>query len=329
MSQPDQTGPAWAASRNTAWNAAPDGGVRSAIARAAQSTGVDFTYLAAQARLESAMNPNAHAATSSASGLFQFTSGTWLTMLQRHGDMLGMSAGGTRAALADPAARAQLLALRNDPQAAAMMAAGLASDNQSALGAVLGRVPDAGELYLASFLGADGAGRFLGAMAANPDQPAAGLFARAAAANTAIFYDGDGQARSLGQVMALLRGKMDRALQAEGGAGMDPAAYAYGGLAIAGNPVLAAAPAVSAVPAAPATPWADGGPLARQFAAARQQMAGDDAGVGGVAGAGAVGAMPVGQSMAETVMATFGGDGAGATPEFVRNAYGRLRAFGL
>ncbi|MCX7676587.1 MAG: transglycosylase SLT domain-containing protein, partial [Alteraurantiacibacter sp.] len=56
-----------------------------AIARAAQATGTDFSYLLAQARIESGLNPAARARTSSASGLFQFIDQTWLATLDRHG----------------------------------------------------------------------------------------------------------------------------------------------------------------------------------------------------------------------------------------------------
>ena len=60
--------------------------------------------------------------------------------------------------------RAQIMALRFDPEASALMAAELASDNRAALTAVLGREPDAAELYLAHFLGAGGAAQFLAAL---------------------------------------------------------------------------------------------------------------------------------------------------------------------
>ena len=43
--------------------------VRASIARAAQSTGVDFNYLLAQAKLESSLDPSARASTSSAAAL--------------------------------------------------------------------------------------------------------------------------------------------------------------------------------------------------------------------------------------------------------------------
>ena len=44
--------------------------VAGAIRRAAQATGASFDYLLATARVESNLNPNAKAASSSATGLF-------------------------------------------------------------------------------------------------------------------------------------------------------------------------------------------------------------------------------------------------------------------
>jgi hypothetical protein len=68
-----------------------------------------------------------------------------------------------------------MMAMRDDPNVSAMMAAGLAGDNQVALTNALGRTPDASELYLAHFLGADGAKKFLAAMAVDPTQSAAAI----------------------------------------------------------------------------------------------------------------------------------------------------------
>lgn len=267
--------------------------VQAAIARAAQATGVDFSYLLAQAKIESSLNPAARAGTSSAAGLYQFTQGTWLATLDRHGaehglDWAGQAIDGGR--IADPALRAQVLALRFDPQASALMAGELASDNRAALSARLGREPDAAELYMAHFLGAEGAGRFLSALAADPGQSAAALLPDAAAANRAVFYDGDAP-RSVGGVMALMRGRVDAALA---GTGL-PAPGAAG----AGD---GAGPAL--------------GPLAREFHAAAQAAGGGDG--------------PARPSMAETLASTFGlGAGSGGMPGHVRSAYGKLQALGL
>jgi hypothetical protein len=262
----------------------PQTPVQAAIARAAAATGVDFTYLLAQARLESGLDPQARARTSSARGLYQFTGSTWLSTLDRHGADLGL----TGAVPRDPATRAQLLALRQDPQASALMAGDLANDNRTFLYNVLGRDPDNSELYLAHFLGPDAAGRFLSALAADPAQSAAALLPKAAAANRAIFFAGSAP-RSVGQVMDLLRTRLDAAMAGDGN--FVPAA------AIPTNPVAAAPPA--------------GGPIAQEFAAAAS-------------------AAPAraNSSMADTLMSAFG-QGDGAVPANVRQAYGRIRALGL
>lgn len=219
--------------------------VRAAIVRAAQTTGVDFDYLLAQARIESSLDPAAQASTSSAAGLYQFTGGTWLATLDRHGASHGMgwaenAIDGGR--VSDPALRAQIMALRFDPSASALMAAELANDNRAELQTSLGRAPDPAELYLAHFLGAEGAKTFLAALSADPGQSAAGLMPKAAAANRTIFFAG-GAPRSLGGVMDLIRGKVASALEG------NPAAPPY---------------AQAAAPIAPAM----GGPLAREFHAA-------------------------------------------------------------
>ena len=189
------------------------GSVHAAIANAANATGVDFGYLLAQARLESGLDPRARARTSSAAGLYQFTGQTWLGTLARHGADHGLDWAGDAVgnAATNPALRNRLLALRHDPQLSALLAGDLANDNRAALMQTLGREPDNAELYLAHFLGAEGAGRFLSGLASNPDASAAALLPKAAAANRAIFYAPGGAPRSLAGVMDLLRSRLDAA----------------------------------------------------------------------------------------------------------------------
>lgn len=239
MSQPNTIAPFSAAA------AQPRGDVRGAIARAAQATGIDFTYLLGQAKIESSLDPGARADTSSAAGLFQFTGSTWLTMLGRHGAEHGL--GWAQAAIAggdlgNPAIKSQIMALRFDPQASAAMAAELAGENRTALQGVLGREPDPAELYMAHFLGAEGAGRFLTALASDPEASAASLLPRAAAANRAIFFTPGGAPRSLGEVMGLLRGRMNAAMEGAGELpstqqwGFEPPAWAAGASQAAAAP---------------------------------------------------------------------------------------------
>ena len=162
--------------------------VRAAIRRAADATGVDFSLLVETARRESALNPTARAGTSSATGLFQFIEGTWLDMVRRHGAQHGL--GEQACALqqgADPATRREILALRNDPELSARMAAELARENAQTLQSRLGRAPNAGELYAAHVMGSGGAIRLIEA-AQSGAPSAAAIFPREAAANRGLFY---------------------------------------------------------------------------------------------------------------------------------------------
>lgn len=290
--------------------AVPATPVHAAIARASDETGVDFGYLLAQARLESGLDPRARARTSSATGLYQFTGQTWLRTLARHGADHGLDWAGDAVdeAAGDPSLRRRLLDLCTDPQLSALLAGDLANDNRAALQATLGRAPDNAELYLAHFLGAEGAGRFLAGLAGDPGASAAALLPRAAAANRGIFYQPGGAPRSLGEVMALLRHRLDAA----GDAGPT---LPYGDLAALGSGWADQPSPLPDVDVTPDRP--SGGPLAQAF----DRAAGDH-------GAGA----PSHGSMAETLRATFALGGADATAPaaaHVRQAYDRLRAMGL
>ena len=109
----------------------------------------------------------------------------------------------------DPAMRREIMALRKDPTANAVMAGAFANSNAKVLNDRLGRKPTDGELYMAHFLGASGAARFIKAAEARPDAKAANFFPRAAQANSSIFYDKQGGARSLKQVYAGLVSRHD------------------------------------------------------------------------------------------------------------------------
>lgn len=217
--------------------------VRAAIGRAAERTGVDFTYLLNQARTESGLNPDARAANSSASGLYQFIDQSWLGVLKQHGAKhgLGWAADAIRQRggrfTVDPAMRQAVFGLRDQAEPAALMAAEFASDNADGLARSLGRQASSTDLYFAHFLGLEGATRFLSAAAADPDAPAASAFPREARANRSIFYTRSGEARSLGQVYALMGRKI-------GGGGDAPVAPAPG----TDNMQLAYAPEVFAEP---------------------------------------------------------------------------------
>lgn len=176
--------------------------------------GVDFDYLLQTAMRESSLNPQAKASTSSATGLFQFLDATWLQVMKEQGPRLGYgeiaaniekTAGGDYT-VRDPATKASILKLREDPQIAADLAAAFTKSNGDYLQQRFGRMPSAGELYIAHFLGAQGAERMFTAGLQNPDQIAANLFPKQAAANQTIFY-ANGQPRTVREVYRALVSK--------------------------------------------------------------------------------------------------------------------------
>jgi hypothetical protein len=192
--------------------------VTGAIRQAAQATGTSFQYLLATAQVESGLNPSAGAATSSARGLFQFIDQTWLATIKQSGAALGygqFAAAITQTAsghyeVRDPAMRSEILKLRNDPAANAMMAGAFTQANAAVLSAKLGRSPSEGELYIAHFMGVGGAARLISSAATDPTGGAASYFPIAARANPAIFYDrSTGQPRTLAEVRNLLTARYD------------------------------------------------------------------------------------------------------------------------
>jgi hypothetical protein len=200
--------------------------VVSAIQAAAQKTGAGFDYLLRTARRESSLQPTAQASTSSARGLYQFIDSTWLTMVRDEGrnlglgrfaEQIGRDASG-RPTVADPAARQQILALRDDPSVAALMAGAFTNRNAAELRSATGRDPTEGELYMAHFLGSGGAARLINANQANPQASAALMFPDAAGANRRIFFD-QGRPRTVAEVYQVLASGQSTAV-----AGASPAA---------------------------------------------------------------------------------------------------------
>lgn len=230
--------------------------VTGAIRQAAQKTGASFNYLLATARVESNLNPNARAASSSAGGLFQFLEQTWLGTLKHAGPTLGYgnyadaisvnSAG--RYEVQDAGLRQQIYSLRNDPNANALMAGAFTRWNGDWLTAHLNRAPTEGELYLAHFLGAQGASKLINVAQSSPQANAADLFPRAAGANRPIFYDKQGEPRSVAQVYDLMVGRYSVARARAPGA----PASAVAGRAI---PAPTAVAANSAPHRTAAAPW--------------------------------------------------------------------------
>ena len=186
--------------------------IAGSIKQAASTTGASFEYLLATAKMESNFNPKAAATTSSARGLFQFIDQTWLGTVKEAGAHLGYgkyadaitkNPSGSYS-VDDPTARAAIMKLRDDPEAASSMAAVLTQSNSFKLTGKIGRRPTDAELYMAHFMGVGGAGKLIQNAEDNPNASAAQMFPNAAAANQSIFYDRSGQARSVSQVYSVL-----------------------------------------------------------------------------------------------------------------------------
>ena len=251
--------------------------VTSAIRNAANATGTSFGYLLATAKIESDLNPSLTMKSSSASGLFQFIDQTWLGTLRQAGPAFGYgdyanaisrNASG-HYSVADPQMRREIMQLRSDPTANAVMAGVLTQQNAAALSRRIGRQPTESELYIAHFFGAGGAGKLIGLAGSNPQANAASTFPLAAQANRSIFYDRQGNARSAAGVYSELARRFK---VASDGAGAPPAAPGHpvqqAALSVAPvgrarpsvtdvaavTKVYAAAAAAAPVPAAAATP---------------------------------------------------------------------------
>ena len=142
-------------------------------------------------KAESGGKPNAKNPNSSASGLMQFTDGTWKQMVKRYGDQTGIT-----------------MQDKNDPAAQTTMAKLYAKDNVAKMQPFLNRLPTKGELYAAHVFGADGALRLINAANNTPDKQAIMLFPRAVTAgNRSIFFNGN-QPRTVSEVYQIISKKV-------------------------------------------------------------------------------------------------------------------------
>jgi hypothetical protein len=103
--------------------------------------------------------------------------------------------------------RREIMALRQDPAANAVMAGAFTKSNAAYLKERLGRDATEGELYIAHFMGAGGAARLIEQSEAMPGAKAADAFPNAARANRSIFFDGNGRARNFAEVAQKLSGR--------------------------------------------------------------------------------------------------------------------------
>lgn len=178
---------------------APGGGIKSTINEAAQAAGVDPSLMQSFAAVESGMNPNAKAGTSSASGLFQFTDKTWRSVVSKYGSKYGI----------DPNTSP------TDAKANSLMAAEYMKENVKAISKNRPN-PSAGDVYAAHFLGASGANKLFGS---DPNALAADVLPKSAKSNRPMFFKSDGSPRTVAELQDHLKNKLQVASAQHGVSG--------------------------------------------------------------------------------------------------------------
>ncbi|HVV93431.1 MAG TPA: transglycosylase SLT domain-containing protein [Hyphomicrobiales bacterium] len=169
-----------------------------AIMRGAKAADVDPVLLLAIADRESGFVIQAHAKTSSASGLFQFIESTWLNVVRDFGAKYGLAkeAGEIGHGGFAAAERARILDLRSDPYLSTVFVAEMLKRDGTRIAKKLGRGLTGGEVYAMHFLGADAAFKLLTTAADKPAVLAAALLPKPAEANKPVFYKPGGGART-------------------------------------------------------------------------------------------------------------------------------------
>lgn len=193
-SLPNASGSGWSAMKDV-------------ILGAAKMVGVDPKMLASIAAIESGFNPSARPinkatgqAYSSATGLFQFISDTWNSMVKKYGAKYGIAIG------TPP----------TDPRANALMGAEFIKDNVAFLKGKLKRALTATDIYIAHFLGPAGAVKFL---TADPSEIAAKILPEAAQANPGVFQDRrTGRYLTCGEIYNNFTNKLSSRLASSGAA---------------------------------------------------------------------------------------------------------------
>ncbi|MCB8822286.1 transglycosylase SLT domain-containing protein [Microvirga rosea] len=165
------------------------------ILRASEETGVDPVYMMALADKESSFLPQNRAATSSAEGLFQFVTGTWLEVVRSFGAKYGYRAEAEAIQVEDGQLnvsednmRNHILGLRRNPYVSALMAAEMLKRDRAKIESRLGRTITRSEFYLSHFFGVESASKFIALLDSKPKQSAPRVFPAAARANRTLFF---------------------------------------------------------------------------------------------------------------------------------------------
>jgi hypothetical protein len=194
------------------------------VLRASEVTGADPVYMMALADKESSFIPANKATTSSAEGLFQFITSTWLEVLRSFGPKHGLIEEARvikfvdgKLAVQDETMREHILGLRRSPYISALMAAEMMKRNKAKIESRLGRNLSQSEYYLSHFFGTDSASKFIALVDDTPQKSAPDAFPAAAKANKSLFFAKKGKktrqlsvAEVYGKIDSMINKRLDR-----------------------------------------------------------------------------------------------------------------------
>jgi hypothetical protein len=180
-----------------------------ALRAAQQKVSADPFMLLAIAWKESRFDPLARNRHSSARGLLQFTTATWLTVIRDFGSRHGLAHFASvirtdrdgKLSVTTPRLRRAILVLRDDPNLEVIMAAEQLAQQRGYLEAHLGRSAASADLYVLHLLGPEGAKNFLTQLAQNPDGSSVAAVGQAAKPNLGLFVR-DGRILSMAEAYA-------------------------------------------------------------------------------------------------------------------------------
>jgi hypothetical protein len=180
-----------------------------ALRTAKQEVSADPFVLLAIAWKESRFDPLARNKHSSARGLLQFTTVTWLTVIRDFGARHGLAHLAAairtdregRLSVTTPRLHRAILGLRDDPNLEVTMAAERLTQQRGSLEACLGRPATSADLYVLHLLGPAGAKDFLTQLAEKPDSSSVDTVRDVAKPNLGLFVR-DGRALSVAEAYA-------------------------------------------------------------------------------------------------------------------------------
>lgn len=201
---------------NTTWDdPAMPPAILDAIQTAAHESGVDPHLLTAIAWRESRFDPNALNRQSSAMGLLQFTSGTWLRAVRDYGskhDVADYAAAIHTSRSGDlvvpDEVKSAILDLRSNPVLSAKLAADSMKRGRIVMEARLRRRATPVDLYLTHVLGPAGALRFLQAVAKQPRESSLKVASLQVMRNAGLLAQ-DGQPLTVAHTYAAAKAMLD------------------------------------------------------------------------------------------------------------------------